>query len=252
MEYMRILVTTPTGNIGRRVLAELLAPEFSVRVVARDPARLPQKIQAQVEVVHGSTDDAAALRRALDGVEALFWSVPGAPLGEVNAQAHYERFAMAGYRAIRKAGTPRVVTISAAGNVSTRDAGPLSGLRAMEEILNQSGAAIRHLRCGWFTETFPRQERSICGQGLFWNSIPTQVAASTVALNEIADVALRWLVRRDWAGIESVRVYVPGDVCFNQASFVTGGTLESQVWYTEPSAHNRGNAFPECWACGEI
>ena len=69
---MKILVTTPTGNIGRQIVRELLAPEFSVRVIVRDPSRLPEEIRRQAEVVHGSADDATTLRRALDGVEALF------------------------------------------------------------------------------------------------------------------------------------------------------------------------------------
>jgi len=62
---MNILVTNPTGRIGRKLVPELLAPEFSVRVIVRDPARLPQETRHQVEVVPGSTDDAATLRRAL-------------------------------------------------------------------------------------------------------------------------------------------------------------------------------------------
>jgi uncharacterized protein YbjT (DUF2867 family) len=73
---MKILVTNPTGKIGREIVRELLAPEFSVRVIVRDPARLPHEIREEVEVVRGSTDDAQTLRRALDGVEALFWCVP--------------------------------------------------------------------------------------------------------------------------------------------------------------------------------
>src|SRR5437870_4188848 len=160
---MKILVTTPAGNIGRRVLSELLAPEFSVRVIARNPSRLPAEIREEVEVVRGSTDDPALLRRALDGVETLFWCVPTEPLQATNVRGHYERFARAGSQAIREAGTPRVVTISAGGKGLARKAGPISGLHAMEDILNQSGAAMRHLRCGWFMENFLRQAELICG-----------------------------------------------------------------------------------------
>ena len=112
---MKVLVTTPTGNIGRRIVPELLAPEFSVRVIVRDPARLPEEVLEQVEVVRGSTDDTALLRDALDGVEALFWCIPTESVHETNVERHYERFACAVWQAIRQAGTPRVVTISAAG-----------------------------------------------------------------------------------------------------------------------------------------
>src|SRR5437773_4368724 len=163
---MKIVVTTPAGNIGRGVVRELLAPEFSVRVIVRDPARLPEEIRQQVEVVRGSTDDAATLRRALDGVEAIFWCVPTESSQETDVERHYERFACAAWQAIRQARTQRVVTISAGGKELARKAGPISGLRAMEEILNDSGAAIRHLRCGLFMENFLLQAPSIFGQGL--------------------------------------------------------------------------------------
>ena len=172
---MKILVTTPTGKIGGRVLPELLAPEFSVRVMAREPARLPEEIREQVEVVRGSSDDAATLRRALDGVEALFWCVPTESLQEANVERHYERFACAAWQAIRQAGTPRVVTISAGGKGLARKAGPISALHGMEEILNESGAAIRHLRCGLFMENFLSQRRSIQRRGLISYPIPGHI-----------------------------------------------------------------------------
>src|SRR6266496_2338743 len=158
---MKILVTTPAGNIGRKVLRELLAPEFSVRVIAREPARLPGEIREQVEAVRGSTDDPAALRRALEGVESLFWCVPTESLQETNVRGHFERFARAASRAVREAGTPRVVTISVGGKGVARNAGPISALHAMEDLLNESGAAIRHLRCGSFMENFLWQTRPI-------------------------------------------------------------------------------------------
>lgn len=39
-----IVVTTPTGQIGSRLLPRLLEEEQEVRVVVRDPARLPQRV----------------------------------------------------------------------------------------------------------------------------------------------------------------------------------------------------------------
>src|SRR5262249_7892893 len=95
---MKILVTTPTGRIGRRIVPELLSPEFSVRVIVREPERLPKEIREQVEVIRGSTDDAATLGRALDGVESLFWCVPTESEQETDIEQHYERFACAAWK----------------------------------------------------------------------------------------------------------------------------------------------------------
>src|SRR6266850_2315095 len=184
-KIMKILVTNPTGKIGRRIVPELLAPEFSVRVIVRDPARLPEGIRQQVEVVRGSADDAATLREALDGVEALFWCVPTESLQEANVEQHYERFACAGWQAIREARTPRVVTVSAGGKDLARNAGPISGLHAMEEILNESGAAIRHLRCGLFMENFLSQARCIREQGLISYPMPGHIPIPMTAVADI-------------------------------------------------------------------
>jgi len=235
---MKILLTTPTGKVGRRVLPELLAPEFSVRVIARDPARLPEEFREQVEVVRGSTDDPAVLRRALEGVESLFWCVPTESLQETNVRGHYERFARAASRAVREAGTPRVVTISAGGKGLARNAGRISGLHAMEDILNESGAAIRHLRCGSFMENFLWQARSIGERGVLSYPMPGHIPIPMVAVSDIADATLRWLVRRDWMGVAGVAAHGPKDLSYSQAAAVFERVLERPVRYKEASANH--------------
>jgi len=233
---MKVLVTTPTGQIGRRILAELIAPEFSVRVIVRDPERLPAEIRSQVEVVRGSTDDAVALRRALEGVETMFWCVPTESPRESTIERHYEGFARAAGQAIREARTPRVVTISAAGRGLSRKTGRIFGLHAMEEILDQSATAIRHLRCGIFMENFLAQARTIREQGLFSFPISGKIPLPMTAVNDVADCALRWLARRDWGGVEGVVVYGPEKLSFNQAAVIMERVLEQRVHYRESAA----------------
>src|SRR5262249_41646003 len=157
-------ITAPESHIGLKLIAELSAPEFSVRVIARDASCLPQQILDRVEVVGGSMDDFATLRRALDGVEALLWHVPLESLWEAHIRDYYQRSAQATSLAIRDARTSRVVNISLLGNPLA--AGTMSAERTMENILNRSGPAIRHLRCGWLMENFLWRAQRICGQGI--------------------------------------------------------------------------------------
>jgi uncharacterized protein YbjT (DUF2867 family) len=248
---MKILVTTPTGKIGSQVFRELLAPEFSVRVIVRDPSRLPEEIRGQVEVIRGSTDDAAALRRALVGVDALFWCVPGEPLEATDVRAHYERFARAGAQAIRQAGTRRVVTISAGGKGLARNAGPISGLHVMEDMLNESGAAIRHLRCGAFMENFLRQAQTIATHGVLSYPMAGYLAIPMVAVTDIADTALRWLVRRDWKGVAGVAVHGAEDLSHGQAAAVMERVLERRVRYHDASANRHVQSLIRCGASAE-
>ena len=74
-----LVVTTPTGQIGRHVLAQLVAAGEPVRAVARDRTRIEPGALAKAEVVEGSIDDPATLGKALDGAEAVFWCIPPAP-----------------------------------------------------------------------------------------------------------------------------------------------------------------------------
>jgi uncharacterized protein YbjT (DUF2867 family) len=235
---MKILVTTPAGNIGKRVLAELLAPEFSVRVITRDPATLSGPLRARVEVVRGSTDDATTMRRALQNVEALFWCAPPVSTQETSPRAHFERFGRAASQAIRETGTRRVVSISAGGKWPAWSEGPISGLRAMEDILNQSGALIRHLRCASFMENFLGQVRQIGEHGILSCPMPEHIPIPMVAAADIADVALRWLARRDWAGIECLPVHGPEDLSCGQAAAIIGRVLGRPVRYREASVNH--------------
>jgi len=230
---MKILVTTPTGNIGQRIVRELLAPEFSVRVIVRDPLRLPDEVREQVEIIHGSMDDATTLRRALDGADAMFFCVPTESMQERDVRGHYKRFARAAAQAISEARTPRVVTISAVGKGRARNAGPISALHAMEDILNESGAAIRHLRCGAFMENFLWQAQAIAEHRVISYPMPGSVAIPMVATTDVADVALRWLVWRDWDGVAAAAVHGAEDLSYNQAAAVIERVLERPVRYQE-------------------
>jgi uncharacterized protein YbjT (DUF2867 family) len=72
----RILVTGATGNVGRQVVAELIAANASFRALTRNPAtaNLPQG----VEIVRGDFTDASTLDACLDGIETVFlvWTAP--------------------------------------------------------------------------------------------------------------------------------------------------------------------------------
>ncbi len=74
---MRVLVTGGAGFIGSHTVDALLARGHAVRVLdsleppvhtGTPPAYLP----AEVDFLHGSVTDRSALRRALDGVDAVF------------------------------------------------------------------------------------------------------------------------------------------------------------------------------------
>ena len=102
---MTILLIGATGQVGRRVAAELANLDIKTRALVRDEkaANLPP----QIELVRGDLNDRASLRAALDGVEVA--SLATAPTPGLPAQER--RFIDTAVAA----GLPRLVKLSAAG-----------------------------------------------------------------------------------------------------------------------------------------
>lgn len=70
----KCLVTGATGYIGGRLIRELLAHGYRVRILARNPERLKDHPWIdRVEVVSGDAHDVAALDAALNGVDVAYY-----------------------------------------------------------------------------------------------------------------------------------------------------------------------------------
>src|SRR5262249_22162677 len=80
---------------------------------------------------------------------------------------------------------------------------------------------------------------------------PGHIPIPMTAVTEIADAALRWLVRRDWDGIEGVAVHGPEEHSFNEAAAVFERTLERPVRYLEAAANDYVRALVEGGASAE-
>ena len=73
---MRILVTGSTGYIGGRLAPRLAEAGHDVRVLVRDPLKLRDAPWADdVDVVTGDLTDAAAVARAVDGIDVIYYLV---------------------------------------------------------------------------------------------------------------------------------------------------------------------------------
>jgi nucleoside-diphosphate-sugar epimerase len=109
-----VVVTTPTGRIGSQVLEALLAANETVRVIVRDENKLPADVREKVESVRGSHRDAATVKKAFKGSDAVFWLVPPDPQAQ-SAEAAYVDFSRPAYDAFRAEGVKRVVGVSSLG-----------------------------------------------------------------------------------------------------------------------------------------
>lgn len=229
-----IVVTTPTGSIGRQVLARLLQAGERVRVIARDPARLPPDVLAQVEVVQGSHGDSSAVDRACEGADAVFWLPPPNPRAE-SLEAAYIDFTRPGCEAIRRRGVSHVVGISALGRGTPMAgrAGLVTASLAMDDLIASTGVNYRALTMPSFMDNLLRQVPSIRDRGEFFSPVPGDRKAPTCATRDIADVAARLLVDRSWNGQGHRAVLGPEDLSQNDLARIMSDVLGRAVAHRE-------------------
>jgi uncharacterized protein YbjT (DUF2867 family) len=130
-----ILVTGATGNVGSELVKLLVDGGHDVRAYIRNPdkaGRLPDA----AEIAIGDLDDTAALNKAADGVDVIFF-MQAAP---VPAQAQKV------VDAARAGGVHRIVVLSSIGTVVHPR--PIIGamINTRDDVLRRSGIAVTYLR----------------------------------------------------------------------------------------------------------
>jgi uncharacterized protein YbjT (DUF2867 family) len=233
-----IVVTTPTGRIGRHVLAHLVAAGEPVRVLVRDPARLDGATRDRVEVVSGSSADPAAIHRALVGAEAVFWCVPE-DSQQTDFKQHYLGFTRPFAAALPESSVHRVVVVSSGGRGRAVNAGPISALHVVEELLEATGVGLRALRCGNFMENMLHQTDLIRHRGMIVYPLDGDLKVPTCAVKDIAGTAVRLLRNRSWSGRGGVAVHGPADLSANDMAETITLALGKPVRFQEvpPAAY---------------
>jgi uncharacterized protein YbjT (DUF2867 family) len=206
-----IVVTTPTGNIGSQIVRELVLAGETVRVVVRDPAKLPSEVRSQVGVVQGSLDDAAVMLRALEGAESLLLVVP-ADFAARDVVAHYLRFTQPACRAVVHHRVQRVVSVSGIGRNVPVAAGPVTASFAKDLEIERTGVAFRALWCPGFMENMLRNVPTLKRAGTFSAPTRSDVKAPRVAARDIAASGVRLLRDRSWTGQGGEAVLGPEDL----------------------------------------
>ncbi|MET3985769.1 NAD(P)H-binding protein [Streptomyces sp. PvR034] len=234
-----IVITAPTGNIGRHLLSGLLesapAAGEELRVIVRDPARLPDAARGRVEVVTGSHADAGVLDRAFEGADAVFWLVP--PDSSLTPREAYSGFTRPAAEALVAHRVGRVVGVSALGRGTplAERAGLVTASLAMDDLIAGTGVAYRALANPSFFENLLEETDAIRAKGVFTDSADADRKAPFVAVADIAATAARLLLDRTWTGTGSVPVLGPRDLSPNDVARVLTEQLGRPVRYERQS-----------------
>ena len=248
-----IVVTTPTGQIGHHVGRHLIDAGEAVRVVARDPGKLPPAVSDRVEVIEGSHGDAAVMDRALAGAEALFWLSPPTPRPTLDAM--YVDLARPAVEAIRRHGVGRVVAVTVLGRGTPWQdrAGLVTASLKMMDLLYATGAAVRGLAMPAFMENALQQLPAIRAGGMYGPVDPDSKLPHT-ATRDMGAAAARLLLDRSWTGQEDAPLLGPEDLSYADLAAIVSDLLGREVRYqqipfeaakAQMIGHGTGEAFAQ-------
>jgi uncharacterized protein YbjT (DUF2867 family) len=224
-----MVITAPTGQIGSKLAATLLARSEPVRLIVRDPGKLPAEVRERAEVIAGSHRDRDVLDRALDGADALFWLMPA----DATASSPYEAYVTAsipGADAVVRHAVPRVVIVSALGRGSRIYAGHVSASHAMEDLFRSTGAHVRALALPTFMDNILRQAATI-RDGVVSGTLPADFTMPWIATKDIAALAAGYLSDRTWTGQDPVEVLGGEDLSHHDIARILTDVLGTPVRY---------------------
>lgn len=142
------LVTGANGYIGGRLVPELLAMGYRVRVLARNASRISQHVWAnQVEIVDGDATSTEVLAKALHGVDVAYYLIHSLMLkadfesDEINTAKLFSKVA-------KENNVHRIIYLGGIIN-DDHDLSPhMSARSGTGEILRNSGVPTIELRAG--------------------------------------------------------------------------------------------------------
>jgi uncharacterized protein YbjT (DUF2867 family) len=230
-----IAITTPTGNVGSKLVAHLQAyartHDLELVLLARKAASVEHLVRSGTRVLCGRLEDPAFLVGATRGVDSLFWVTPNSFPAEITIREGYRRFAESAATAIR---THRIAhTVHLSGFAHVDDGGGDRSLfgaladteeilgRAVEGILGEhpgETCGITHLRAGFFFENLLGQLNYIREDGRVYMPVNRRRRIPMVASRDVARRAFEILVQDGPRGRDFAGAFGPEDLSFAEAA----------------------------------
>ena len=229
-----IVVTTPTGKIGSHVVSNLLSAGASLRLIVRDPSKLPPDVRDRVQIVKACLDDESSLDSAFEGAEGAFLLVP--PSLKDNNDAHYYlRFTQPALRAIKRRGVKRIVGVSVLGRGTdlSKHAGPVTAAFAKDQAIEESGVDYHALWCPALMDNMLGNLQSIREQGMFSSPSDPSLKVPQVATKDVGMMAAKFLLDFSWYGQGGSAVLGPEDLSFDDVASIMTTVLGRSVRYRQ-------------------
>ena len=218
-----ILVTGSTGNVGSKLLKELLARKAIIRAFARKREDV-ERLKAQgIEAMQGDIADRESVHAAMQGVSQLYILTPSTPqLPEREGMLVAEA---------KKAGVQHIVKHSVLG-ADVNAICPFTSIHAQaEESIQASGIPYTFLRLNSFMQNFVTSHAgSIAAQGTFYEPL-ADARVSHVDTRDIAIAAANVLTESGHEG-RAYDITGPEALTDTQIAEKLSTLLGKQITYT--------------------
>ena len=193
------LVMGITGRVGGATAQHLLAQGKKVRALVRNREKAANWADQGVELVDGDWNDAAAVERALEGVEGAFVMLPA--VWAPSPDFREAKSVIANYvEALARVVPPRVVVLSSMGANRTSGLGMITALSLLEEGLRHLTLPIAYVRAGGFFENFLYGLHVAQGGTLPVYYNPTSRKSTMIATDDIGAQVVTLLTGPTWSG----------------------------------------------------
>ena len=221
---MSILVIGATGNVGSKVVQQLVSRGAAVRVLVRDPSKA--NFPAAVSIAKGDLLDVDSVRAALDGVRTIF--LLNAVVGDEFTQA------LIALNLAKSAGIERLVYLSVIHSDVYVNVPHFAGKFGVERMIEQMQFSATILRPAYFMQNDLTIKEVITGYSIY----PMPVGDKGLAMidvGDIAEVAALELIRRDQADgslpLEHINLVGPQTLTGIDIAAVWSDVLSRQINY---------------------
>lgn len=239
---MKVLVNTPTGNIGSVLTAKLLDAGADVVLIARNLSKVKKFSDRGATVRQGDLEDRTAVAEATKGVDTLFWLTPP-NFTTTDLPGFQAALAENAAAAVRDNGIGRVLIMSSIGAQHPKGTGPIAGLHHVEKKLAATDARVLNLRPAYFMENMFNSAQGIATDNGVFMAAPGDATMEMVATRDIAKEAARLITGPDWDDGAIVELAGPDPVSFGEATLMLGEALGRDLEYVQVTPEQAKSAM---------
>ena len=198
------LITGITGKVGGAAARHLLDMGKQVRALVRDQAKASAWSAQGVELLEGEWEDAAAITRALHGVEGAYLMMP--PIQTSSPDFRESKALLASYKgALAQSPVPKLVVLSSMGAEKSSGTGLITTAHLLEEALHGQPFPVAFVRAGSFFENYLFGLQAAQGGTLSTFYAPSDYKLPMIATNDIGAQVAR-LLTSQWTGTRIIEL----------------------------------------------